>query len=184
MNIFKNSKRNTKEEIRQTQLSDFEKIRSEMKGIVAQIQDELNDHLESINANSGELQINYEYLSDVELKIDKLNEKIESIQMFLGMKKQEEAEKNKITLTLREQEIFLSLYTSEKLLSLEQIARKIGLTEASVKNYIDSIISKGVPIIKRYLGGNLQFVLDEEFRNLQAKENILEINEAIARQFS
>lgn len=159
-------------------------MRKEIKGIVSQIQEELNDHLDSINANSSELQINYEYLSDVESKIDKLNAKIEEIQLFLGMQKKKSIEKRNITLTLREQEIFLVLYTSENPSNSRQISRKLGLPEESTKNYIDNIISKGVPVIKRYVNGEILYVLDAEFKNLQAKENILSINEAIAKQFS
>ena len=100
------------------------------------------------------------------------------------MQKKKSIEKRNITLTLREQEIFLVLYTSENPSNSRQISRKLGLPEESTKNYIDNIISKGVPVIKRYVNGEILYVLDAEFKNLQAKENILSINEAIAKQFS
>ena len=110
------------------------------------LRDELDDHLDAINRNSNEIQTNYEIICDLDSKVQKLNEKIDRIQMLLEDKEVEKEEPKPITtLTFREQEVFLVLYTcDEQRLTYKDIARKTGLTELLVQGYIINLIKKGV----------------------------------------
>ena len=156
-----------------------------LRNSFAKIKEELNDHLEAINSNTNEIQANYEYFEKLENKIDKLNEKLEELLVSKTEERQEKAEEIKnIKLTIREQEVFLTIYTSTEFLSYTDIARKLGLTDALVRTYITNLIEKGVPIVKRYINNQAEIQLEPWFKELQAKENLLEINARVAREYS
>jgi len=154
------------------------------------IKEELEDHLNAINENTNEIQANYEYIAKLDLKIDKLAEQIEKIQIFLQKNSTFKAKKtNKFNiqpLTKKEQEIFLILYTLEERKSIthKEIARKALLTEALVRDCITSMMEKGVPIIKKYFNNKSYLRLDSDFKSLQAKENILKIEQTVIKNFN
>ena len=157
------------------------------------IKEEFEEHLSSINENTNEIQANYEYLCNIDSKIDKLNEKIEGIQLFIkhftNEKTIDDSKKqdyNHIFLTTREKEVFLALYTlaEEKgPITYKAIARRIGLTEFMVREYIINLIEKGIPVVKRYVNQEVYLDIDQKFRHMQAKENLVDINESMTRKF-
>jgi predicted transcriptional regulator len=149
------------------------------------IKKEFEEHLQAINENTNEIQSNYEYLCEIENKINKLTERIDQIQFFLQSNTNfiiDRIENFEIKpLTRKEQYIFLVLYTLEDekgIVSYLDITKKTGFTESLVRDYVTSIIEKGVPIIKRYINNRVYLKLDKEFKRLQAKENILKIDTA------
>ena len=155
-----------------------------IKQAFSMIEEELDDYRESINENTSEIQSNYETVSNIEHKIEKLAERIEQIELLLhesGLKKQRDDLPSSISLTLREQEIFFVLYTlgEQAELTYTDIARKLGLTDDIVRSYLTTMVAKGVPIIKRYKSKNVFLVLDNDFRSLQAKKNVIMINDSI-----
>ncbi|MBW2971150.1 hypothetical protein KY320_03245 [Candidatus Woesearchaeota archaeon] len=149
------------------------------------IKKELDDHLEAINQNTTEIQANYEYQEKLEQKIDKLNEKFEELIMLLDPNRIKERLKAEhllkgIKLTTREQEVFLILYTASDFLSYDEVARKLGLTRYLVSRYATNLIEKGIPILKRYSNRQPELKLEPWFKELQAKEGIVEIEPKIA----
>ena len=132
-------------------------MRDAIAPAIESIKEELDEHLDSINANTAELQTNYEYLCELAL--------------------------GKVNLTLREQEVFLVLYTSDEPLTFRIMAKRLGLTAYVIKDHVDALIIKGVPIIKRYSNDETLVLLDDAFKNLQAKENVLGINELVIKSF-
>lgn len=161
-----------------------------IKKAFSKVKSELDEHLDTINQNTNEIQANYEYMCEIEKKIDKLSQRLDEMQMKIshqGGNKKESYNKydfQNAKLTRREQEVFMVLYTSEdENLTFPDMSRRLGLKENSVKDYVASLCSKGVPIIKRFVPNNVYISLDRDFRSFQAKENILGINEAVAKQF-
>ena len=72
------------------------------------------------------------------------------------------------------------LYTAEKthFLSADYIGRAIGLPAIMVETHIRSIMHKKVPVIANINDdGSLNYSLDEEFRSIQRKYNILGVEE-------
>ncbi|MBN2422346.1 HTH domain-containing protein [Candidatus Woesearchaeota archaeon] len=160
-------------------------VTENLKTSFDRIKDEFQDHLDSINENTNEISANYEYLLQLDNKIEKLNEKLDEVMMFIsqlqGKSINKEIFKN-IILNSREQEIFLLLYARNgDLIDAKEIAKLIGLTEEKVRKYISNLNMKGIPIIKKYMDSMIYYILDYDFRNLQAKENIIKLNESIAR---
>lgn len=149
------------------------------------IKKHLDEHLQAINENTCEIQSNHDFLVDIENKIHKLSERIDQIQLFLQSNSDfslSKVEKFDIEpLTRNEQYVFLVLYALEEemgYVSYNDIAKKTGFSISLVMQYVSSIIEKGVPIIKRYINQRPYMNINKEFKRLQAKENILEIDTA------
>jgi uncharacterized coiled-coil DUF342 family protein len=152
------------------------------------LKEELTEHLDSINENTNEIQANYEYLCRLDSKIEKLNEKFEELMLMLkhlGIKPQQETVSIRAELSEKEKDIFLVLYTAseQKPLTYADIAQIIKEEEYLTAGYITNLIEKGIPIIKRYINKTVYLALDKEFRDLQAKNNLLKISQTTVRQF-
>lgn len=160
---------------------DMEKVHESLGISFSKIKEEMDDHLQSINENTNEIQLNHDSMSELDNKIEKLNQRLDEIEMFIRHATGEEEE---IKLTLREQEVFLALYTNEELVTYRDIAKKLGLTESLITKYITDIIKKGVPLVKLYEKNRVYLQIDEKFRDMQAKNNILNISETVQKQFS
>lgn len=148
---------------------DFDKIRQEFE-----------EHLQAINENTIEIASNFEYVSEIEAKLDRLSERIDKLQMFLESSSIHAKRSFDVKrLSRKEQEVFLVVYTLEEEkgnLTYRDIAEKLGISEQLTASYITSLIEKGVPIIKRYFNTTPHFRLDPDFKTLQAKENILQLS--------
>ena len=148
-----------------------------------QIKHEFEEHLQAINENTNEIAANYEYICELENKLERLNERVDQIQMHLELGSGISLTKRNYfdvkKLNRREQEVFLVIYTLEEEkgnLTYEDIASKLGISGQLAGSYITSLIEKGVPIIKRYINSKPFLRLDPEFKTLQAKENILQLS--------
>jgi phosphoglycerate-specific signal transduction histidine kinase len=167
----------------------LQKIEKTLKSSFNNIKEEMDIHLDSINENTSEINANFDYLLKLEGKVDKLSERIDDLHMMveelMGMptKSSFKDQFANINLTNREQEVFMTLYSlqTEESLSYSEIAKKLGFPISLVDKFVIEMIMKGIPIIKKYAGNTLLLSLDEEFKNLQAKENILNIHENIAQ---
>lgn len=162
----------------------LEAINKGLKVSFSKIREEIDIHLDSINENTNEINANFEHILKVEKKVDKLEERLDEIQMLIstltGTKESTYQQKfENIKLNPREQEVFFVLYTTEDELTFRGIARRIGLTPELVEKYVETIIAKGVPIVRKYADSTTFLKLDKDFKDLQAKENILNLNEEI-----
>lgn len=160
-------------------------LHSDPSKAVKELKKEFDEHLQAINENTVEIQSNHSYLSDLDLKLNKLSERLDQIQFFLQRHSNFSAESvdsyDIKPLTRKEQYVFLVLYALEDekgSASYTDIAKKTGFPETLTRDYITSIIEKGVPLIKKYVNNKAYLKLDKEFKRLQAKENILMIDTA------
>lgn len=157
-------------------------VSNSLKQEFAKIRQEFDEHLQAINENTNEIAASYEYVGEIEKKLDRLTERLDHIHMFLESVGMPAAKRNNFDvkkLNRREQEVFLVIYTLEEekgSVTYADIAEKLGISEQLAGNYITSIIEKGVPIIKRYFNSKPHLRLDPEFKTLQAKENILQLS--------
>lgn len=167
-------------------LDDLSKLKKELKLAFKRVKDEFSEHLETINQNTNEIQTHYEYLCELDSKIEKISQRMDEMQMFLEHQKQDIAQEvPKPSLTETEQKVFMALYTAEdSLLSYADLSLKLNLSEIMVRNYIHNLMQKNVPIIRNNDGEKILLSLDPEFKRLQATENVLKISETMARQFA
>ncbi len=144
------------------------------------VKEEMNDHLDAINSNTNEINSNQTYIQELEKMIQKLNEKVDSLNMRISELKGESqnfSELQNIQLNPQEVEIFKLLYENMgDLFDYKKISRTLGYTETTVKRKIASMVNKGIPIVKKYFEENTFLVLDADFSNLQAKNNVLKLN--------
>lgn len=158
----------------------FHEFRDAVSKSVNDVKEELNDHREAINQNTNEVQSVYEYLCRLDSKIDKLIERLDELSLFFNdMNAIKQKKINICELTRKEKEVFLVIYANDSI-TYKGIAKKLLLTENLVGCYITSLISKGVPLIKRYVNNEIYLYLDPEFKAMQTKENIVEISEVIS----
>jgi hypothetical protein len=158
---------------------DIKDMQDGIKKAFFDVKEEMNVHLETINQNTSEIQAIYEYLNELDAKIEKLNERIDEIQMFVSP---DEEDKFSIELTHREQEVFLILYSETGSIIAKDIGRKLGFTDEMVNRYIYNMISKGLPILRQFKDGEMHISLDLKFKDLQARKNVLKIDESISKQ--
>ena len=159
----------------------FRELNLRLKKAFSMIKNEFSEHLTSINQNTNEIQSNYEYIYELNSKIEKLAERVDEISVYLGLSKQSKDYEIK-PLTRREQEVFLVLYTlkEESSMTYSIIARRLALTESLVQTYVSNIIAKGVPIVKKYVNNRVHLSIDYNFKVLQAKENVAGIHKKIS----
>ncbi|MCF7866250.1 hypothetical protein K9L67_03015 [Candidatus Woesearchaeota archaeon] len=157
-----------------------EEIKDNIKKSFSNVKKELDVHLDSINQNTGEIQNLYDYMQEIDGKIEKLNERIDDLHLYLSPKITEH--QLSVELSHREQEVFVLLYAAQDGISAIQIARKLGFTDEMVQRYVYNMIMKGIPILKQYEGDEMIFYLDLKFKDLQARKNILKLNDTITSQ--
>jgi len=159
----------------------LEFIQKKIKNAFSTVKEELTEHLDSINENTNEISANYDYLCELDSKINKLNEKLDNIQMmFQSFMQQKAVTVVKPDLSMDEQKVFLLLYTSENtLLSHKQISNKLEVPIIVTVSNINNLISKGIPIVEKKIDGDSYYELDRQFRDIQAKEGVVEISPSI-----
>jgi len=155
-----------------------------LKESLKQLKSELDEHLEAINQNTGEIQDSYGCINEINNKMEKFAERLERIELFLQTNSNfiiEEGSFDIKPLTYSEQQVFLVIYALEDekgLVSYAEIRRKTGLSVYMVSEYILRLAEKGIPLIRKYVN-NLPYIkLNPDFKRLQAKENILMIDTA------
>ena len=157
-------------------LKDFE---GKLKKAFSKVKEELSNHLETINENTNEIQANYEYICEINSRIDKLNEKIDDIQVMLSkivntkIKKQYDEKFFVEPLTINEKQVFKVIYAADKKLKYSDIAKQTNMSQSLVRTYVTNLIEKGVPITKEYVQGKPLIALNLEFKELQAKKNLV-----------
>jgi hypothetical protein len=159
--------------------NELREMQKRLKAAFGTIKEEMNVHLETINQNTSEIQSIYEYLNELDAKIEKLNERIDSLQMVVAP---DDGEDLSIELTHREQEVFLVLYSENTSVTAKDIGRKLGFTDEMVNRYVYNMISKGIPILRHYRDGDMLISLDLKFKDLQARKNVLKIDESVSKQ--
>jgi hypothetical protein len=161
-----------------------EKEFSKIKEAFIKIKENLDEHLDGINQNTNEIQSNYEYLCRLEAKLDSLNEKVAAVQLSLNELDAGSIRRGRIDLGYEEKKLFLAIYkysSSKVFLSYAELGKRLNMQISLVRFYVTNLIEKNIPIVKRYSNREVLIGLDEEFRELQAKENIVNINESITR---
>jgi predicted transcriptional regulator len=159
--------------------NEFGEMKETIKAAFKATKEELDIHLDSINRNTNEIHGNYEYLAELEAKIDKLSDKVDELQMQVNPHFY--TFDPNIKLSSREQEVFMALYTSDGRVTANDVARQLSLTEEIVERIVGNIAAKDVPIVKHVLGDEVFLSIEYHFKDLQARKNILQIDTAMPR---
>ena len=156
---------------------DLSLVDKALKSAFSKIKEEFDMHLTSINDNTSEIAANADHISEVEFKVDKLNEKLDEVMMMLSQLPKETKACMTKPLTINEKQVLMAIYAASKPISYSRIAHNLNLSESVVKSYIDSIISKKIPVIISFKNSIPYLSLDKDFKEKQAKENIIGIEQ-------
>lgn len=172
-----------------SEASAVEALRQRFETALKGIREEFDDHRESINDNTNEIEANYELLHKLESKVDRLEAHLEHLQLSLSQLLGGSAQQlpaSPIALDEKEKAVFLILYTAadEKPLTYRDIASAAKESEFLVRGYITNMIEKGVPITKRYVNDVAYISLDSSFRDRQARENIVRLSQRTVGEFA
>lgn len=162
--------------------SDAVVFRQECNAILECMRDELDDHRLAINENTDELSATNEFLNELNRKLDRMSERLDELTLLVKGSK-DEKKLDIQPLTSREKQVFLALYVlteSQPYASYEQLARKLLNDKSVVMNAVTSMIQKGVPVLKKYDGNSVFLKLDAQFRQLQAKQNIVKLDSLLS----
>ena len=136
------------------------------------VQRQCEEHLQAINENTAEIQALFDYLHELDLKIEKLAQRLDVVQ--LSSQKQE---KQPIyPLSQVEKNIFLALYTEELPITLGEVAEKTGLSIAVIHEHVTMLAQKGIPVLRTVANNQLFVKLNDEFKELQAKGNVVNLS--------
>ena len=142
------------------------------------MKNELDEHRESINDNAAEIGESFNALAEFDERLQKIDERVAELQMLMKqLVENNTAPKANYILSKYEQKIFTLLYTEEdNALTVSDIAIRLDLSELIVKAALSSLVKKGIPILKAQINQKTYLKLDAEFKELQAKENILNLS--------
>ncbi len=149
---------------------------------VGVMREELDDHLTAINENTEELESNYSYVMAFGERLAKVEDKIHFIYKKLIEKELLESEStqySKIKLTVTEQKVFIVLYEKDRGIDYATIEQECRRSRVFIRNQINSMIEKGVPIIKNTINSKQFFSLDPGFKQLQTTENVLRLDRVL-----
>lgn len=173
-----------------SEASAIEALRQRFEAALKGVREEFDDHRESINDNTNEIEANYEMLGRLDAKVDRLEAQLEQLQLslsqILGNSSPQQLLSNSIDLDEREKEVFLVLYTAadERPLTYRDIASAMKESEFLVRGYITNMIEKGVPVTKRYVNDVAYIALDSSFKERQARENIVRLSQRTVGEFA
>lgn len=148
------------------------------------IKEEKDEHLESINQLTSELQTAFEYISELENKYEKLKENIDELTIFKNsILLNDKSHFSNIVLSLEEQKLFQTLYVfgEKEPLSWNFIIKKLDLNDTSFRLLLSSLLDKKIPITKERIGAEWYFNIDPRFRDMQTKEQLIQVHESVSK---
>lgn len=148
-------------------------IEEKFRKNLASIRQELSEHLSAINENTGELQSFFDYLQEIEQKLDKLSQRLDQLQLQSNFPK----EKPYIApLNTTEKKLFLTFYTEGNPLSCLELSQKSGVPLSIIREFLTSLSQKGIPLTRAFLNNQTCYQIDPQFKEWQAKENIINLS--------
>ncbi len=160
--------------------SEISEIR-QLKCDFSAVREQIDDHLESINENTGEIELQNNFICEIDNRLTKMEERMDELHFLL--KNLVTQAKLSVELSKDEQRAFLILYTHDKFMSTQTLSKKAYLSEDSTGELMMSLMDKGIPLEREILDGNMYFRMNNEFKLRQAKEQIIKIDSDVTGQF-
>lgn len=152
-------------------------IRSE----ITTLREEVEEHLEAINGNTNEIDVQNSFICEIDNRLSKVEEKMDEIHFLL---KQIVTRANvSLELSKDEQRVFLILYTHEKFMRTSRISQKSMIDVEIVEDSLNAMMDKGIPLEREVLDGEVYFRMNKEFKLRQAKEHVIKIDSDVTSQF-
>jgi len=170
-----------KEKQRKIAESDTLIFSADVMQILECFREELDDHRLSINENTSEIEGNYELIRELNERMEKMAQRLDELTLFVKGKSEQKEFKIK-PLTTKEKQVFQVLYVlaqEQPFATYKVLSKKLGMSEGLVQNYVTNLAEKGIPIVKRYQSNQVWLKIDDKFRALQAKKNLVHLDFAL-----
>jgi hypothetical protein len=144
-----------------------------IRGEFHNVRQALEEHLSAINENTSEIQSLFDFLQEMDVKIEKLTSRLDQMQLNQGtpLPKLEIQSLNNV-----EKKVFLVLYTEETSLAFNEIAHRAEVPNSIVPECISSLARKGIPLSRTFCNEQLFVKISKEFKEMQAKENVVNLS--------
>jgi len=165
--------------------SDASVFRQQLSTVLDCMREELDNHRLDINEGTAEMSSMFEFLNELNRKIDRIAERVDSLTLAVHGEQPTGAfivQK----LIDREKDVFRSLYVlteTQPYASYDQLARKCLLSREQVISAVASLIQKGIPVLKKMDSNQVFLKLDPAFRVAQAKENLVGLQSPLTCYF-
>ena len=156
------------------------KMQSQLKSAFNKIKQEIDDHRQSINENTNEIQTNHEYLNVIDAKVDRLSQKIEEFELLMQQITQSESLKQIASaqytlnshmsypqLTEIEYNLLSLLFNASQndYMTYAFIAVELEITEQKAVESVNGLLAKGIPVLRRFVAPEIVAVyLSPEFK--------------------
>lgn len=139
------------------------------------IRQALEEHLGAINENTHEIQSLFDFLQEMEVKLEKFSQRLD--QMQLNASTSGAPAKPAVTpLNQMEKKVFLVLYTEETALGYREIAEKAHIPVSVVPECLSCLANKGIPLARTFCNEQLFFQIEPTFKEVQARENVINLS--------
>lgn len=155
---------------------------SQISSEISEIKEVHQDHLETINENTQELEATSDQVHEIEAKLDKLNMRMDAMHMVLKQLVFEH--RLSVQLTLNEQKLFSLLCARKNYLKMDYVVARLRLPELAVKELVTALMDKGIPVVRKEHGGGSFLHMDPTFSQLQQQQGIIKISPAVHQQFA
>lgn len=155
---------------------------SQISSELSQIKEAHQDHLETINENTQEIEATSDQAHEIEAKLDKLNMRMDA--MHLVLKQLVFEHRLSVQLTLHEQKLFSLLCAHKNYLKMDYVVARLRLPELTVKELVTALMDKGIPVVRKEHGGGSFLHMDPAFSQLQQQQGIIKISPAVHQQFA
>jgi hypothetical protein len=134
----------------------------EVVDALKEVREELDEHLDALNQNTSEIASVQEYVSEIDLKMEKLTERIDALQALLLA--QTPASKNALRLNAKEQDVLQVLQGNAEPMTSTEIGKLCGLTPDMAAQTLYCLKQKGVHILAQTMNDQTYYALDLRFK--------------------
>ena len=144
-----------------------------VKQVLDTMRDELDDHRQTINENTTEIETVFEFLNALEAKLDNVQQLVEKLALSLSL---QEPQQLIGVLNRREKAVCQALFLLGKTkpwVSCEDLAKHSQISREVLAATLAGLATKNVQVIKKYDHNRAYAQLAPSFREQQAKHNVI-----------
>jgi hypothetical protein len=132
----------------------------EVREIVKDIREELDEHLDALNQNTAEIAATHEYVSELDMKLEKLAERVDALQALLLA----QTPGKTVRLNPKEEDVYRILVEASEPVTSIIVGKQTGLTADLAAQTLYVMKQKGVPILAQTVGEQTFYALDARFK--------------------
>ncbi|HDP73656.1 MAG TPA: hypothetical protein ENN46_01720 [Candidatus Woesearchaeota archaeon] len=164
-----------------------EEKEKKLKQAFRRIKEELDDHRDSINDNTQEIQANFDFSIEIEKRLSKLEEKFEQTTLLLSAMAeklnlkfiQDYSFDKEVWLTRKEKDILVSaieLCEQNKVTTIQEISASSCYEPELVKDSLVELSRKGIPILVREVNSSAYLEIDQSFLKAQREKKLIDLS--------